>query len=194
MTTISTDPGANRLPLLQRLKERFVRYASEPADPPELKLRKVIGVAVYAIALSVWPIYSAIYFAVGARLAGLICLLIECSIVLCCVAYIRLRNYRLWLVLLGLIHQLGFLGVHFALGGFTASPYLLVYVLLFPLVAPFTDDPRHTRYWVAVAAVLVLVAGVGERFVFHGGYFSPDVLTLLTVSILLGFAFFALVP
>ncbi len=194
MTATSTDPDTSQQPLLQRLKDRFVRYASEPADPPELKLRKAMGVAMYAVGLSVWPIYGVIYFAVGARLASLICLVVGSSILLCGMAYIRLRNYRLWLVLLGLIHQLGFLGVHFALGGFASSPYLLVYVLLAPLTAPFVDELRYTKYWVASSMVVVLVAGVGERFVSHGGFFSPDVLTLLTVSILLGFALFALVP
>ncbi len=42
--------------------------------------------------------------------------------------------------------------------------------------------------------VMVLIAGVGERFFSHGGLVSPGVLTLLNVSLLLGFALFALVP
>jgi len=195
VSTSQPDTDPTLQPQWQRLKDRLVRYASEPDDPPELKLRKLLGVVVYAITLTVWPVYGAIYlFAGGARLAALICLLIECSIVVCGLAYTRVRNYRLWLVLLGVIHQVGFLGVHFALGGFTASPYLLVYLLLFPLLAPFTDDPRHTPYWVAGSVAVILVAGAGERFFSHAGFFSPDVLTLLTVSILLGFAFYALVP
>ena len=99
----------------------------------------------------VWPTYGAIYFAIGAQLPALICMLVACIQVLCFVGYIRLRNYTLWIVLLGLIHMLGFLGVHFAFGGFTSSPYLLVYALLVPLLAPFTNDPRHTKYWVAAA-------------------------------------------
>ncbi len=194
MSTNRTDTDPNPQPLWHRLKDLFVRYASEPDDPPELKLRKLLGLSVYALGMLVWPTYGAIYFAIGAQLPALICMLVACIQVLCFVGYIRLRNYTLWIVLLGLIHMLGFLGVHFAFGGFTSSPYLLVYALLVPLLAPFTNDPRHTKYWVAAAMALMLIAGVGERFVSHGGLVSPGVLTLLTVSILLGFALFALVP
>ena len=194
MSTSRTDNNPRPLPLWQRLKDRLVRYAAEPDDSPELKLRKLLGLSVYALGMVVWPTYGAIYLAIGARLPALICMLVACIQVLCFVGYIRLRNYTLWIVLLGSIHMLGFLGVHFAFGGFTSSPYLLVYALLVPLLAPFINDPRNTKYWVAAAMALMLIAGVGERFVSHGGLVSPGVLTLLTVSILLGFALFALVP
>jgi len=82
-------------------KDRFVSYASDPADPPELKLRKSIGVAVFVIGLPTWLIYG---------------------------------------------------------------------------------------------AILLLIAGAGERFFAHAGFLSPQLQTLLTVSILLGFACYALVP
>ena len=42
--------------------------------------------------------------------------------------------------------------------------------------------------------VMVLIAGVGESFFSHGGLVPPALLTLLNVSLLLGFALFALVP
>ena len=187
-----TEPGSQ--PLWQRLKDRFVRYAAEPNDPPDLKLRKLLGVAVFAVGLVVWPAYGVLYLAIGARLAAQICLVVVCMQVLCGVGYVWLRNYMLLVLLLGLIHMLAFLGLHFAFGGFMSSPYLLVYALLMPLLAPFTMEPRHTKYWVAGVMVLVLIAGVGERFFSHGPLVSADVLTLLTVSILLGFALFAMVP
>ncbi|HYN60414.1 MAG TPA: GAF domain-containing protein [Rubrivivax sp.] len=194
MSTSHTDADLKPQPLWQRLKDRFVRYAAEPDDPPELKLRKALGIAVFSIGLSVWLIYGAIYLAVGARLPAQICMLVASAQVLCFVGYIWLRNYTLWNGLLALIHMLGFLGVHFAFGGFTSSPYLLIYILLIPLLAPFTTDPRYTKYSAAAAMVIVLIAGVGERFFSHGGLVPPGVLTLLTVSLLLGFALFALVP
>jgi hypothetical protein len=194
VSTSRTDTDLKPQPLWQRLKDRFVRYASEPDDPPKLKLRKLLGVAVFAVGMVVWPTYGALYLAIGARLPALICMLVVCMQALCAVGYVWLRNYMLLVLLLGLMHMLAFLGLHFAFGGFTSSPYLLVYALLMPLLAPFTMEPRHTKYWVAGAMVLVLIAGVGERFFSHGGLVSPGVLTLLTVSILLGFALFALVP
>lgn len=194
MSTRQADADNARPGPVAAWTDRFVRYASDPADPPELKLRKSIGVAVFAIGLPTWLIYGTFWFAVDARLAGQICMVVAFSVVLCSVGYIWLRNYTLWIVLLGLIHQLGFLGVHFALGGFTSSPYLLVYILLMPLLMPFFDDSRHTKYWIASTVVLVLIAGVGERFIPHAGFLSPDARTLLTVSILLGFACYALVP
>nr|MCU0921588.1 GAF domain-containing protein [Burkholderiaceae bacterium] len=194
MSTSRTDTDPSPQPPWQRLTDRFVRYASEPDDLPELKLRKVLGVAVYSIGLLVWLVYGAIWFSFGARLAGQVCMVVACSVALCFAGHVRLRNYTLLIVLLGLIHQLGFLGVHFGLGGFRSSPYILVYILLIPLLAPFVDEARNTKYWVAGTAVLVLIAGVGERFVAPVGYLPPGTQTLLTVSILLGFALFALVP
>ncbi len=195
MSTRQADADNARPGPVAAWKDRFVRYASEPADPPEVKLRKSIGVAVFAIGLPTWLIYGAIWFEVDARLAGQICMAVACIYVLCGVGYIWLRNYyTLLIVLLGLISQLGFTGVHFAHGGFTSSPYVLVYILLMPLLMPFIGDPRHTKYWVASTVVLAVIAGVGERFISHAGFLSPDARTLLTVSILLGFACYALVP
>ncbi len=195
MSTRQADADNARPGPVAAWRDRFVRYASEPADPPEVKLRKSIGVAVFAIGLPTWLIYGAIWFEVDARLAGQICMAVACIYVLCGVGYIWLRNYyTLLIVLLGLISQLGFTGVHFAHGGFTSSPYVLVYTLLMPLLMPFIGDPRHTKYWFASTVVLVVIAGVGERFISHAGFLSPDARTLLTVSILLGFACYALVP
>ena len=106
----------------------------------------MLGLSVYALGMLVWPTYGAIYFAIGAQLPALICMLVACLQVLCFVGYVWQRNYTLWIVLLALIHMLGFLGVHFAFGGFRSSPYLLIYILLVPLLAPFTTDPRYTRH------------------------------------------------
>ena len=194
MSTIPPESDLRPKPLWQRLKDGFVRYACESDDPPELRLRKGLGIAVFSIGLSVWLIYGAIYLAVGARLPAQICLLVACSQLLCLLGYIWLRNYTLWNGLLALIHMLGFLGVHFAFGGFRSSPYLLIYILLIPMLAPFTTEPRYTKYSAAAAMLMVLIAGVGERFFAHEGLVPPGVLTLLTVSLLLGFALFVLVP
>ncbi len=178
----------------QRLKDRFVRLASEPADPPELKLRKSIGVAVGLISIPTWLTYSLIYFAAGATLAGQLALLAACAAVLLNLAYIRFRHDALYWLLPMAMNQLAFLAIHFALGGFTSSIYLLVYVLLPVFLTPVLEDPRHTKYWFASSVVLVLMAGVGESFIPHGNSFSPQALTALTVSIILGFAAFALLP
>ncbi len=179
---------------MQRLKDRFVRLASEPEDTPELKLRKSIGVAVGIISIPTWLAYSLIYFAGGAQLAGQLALLTACATLLLSLAYIRFRHQALYWVVPMAMAQLAFLAIHFALGGFTSSIYLLVYVLLPVFLTPVAEDPRHTKYWFASSVVLVLVAGVGESFISHGNSLSPLALTALTVSIILGFGAYALLP
>lgn len=192
MTPAQAD--ASQQPLWQRLKDRFVRYASEPDDLPEVKLRKTLGIAINAVGLPVWLLYAAIWFAVDARLAGQVCIATVCGVVLFSLLYRWMRNYTLLIGLLGVMQQLAFLGVHIALGGFTSSPYLLIYIFVQTLLVPFTDDPRRTKYWFAWTVVLALIAGFAEPYISHGGFLSPGVLTALTVSIILGFAAFALLP
>jgi GAF domain-containing protein/DNA-binding response OmpR family regulator len=192
--TTSSDPGASPQPLLQRLKNRFVRYATEPADPPELKLRKSIGVAVGIISIPTWLLYSWIYFAGGANLAGQLALLAACASALLNLAYIRFRHDAFYWLLPMAMSQLTFLAIHFALGGFTSSIYLLIYVLLPVFLNPVVADPRHTMHWFASSVVLVLIAWVGESFIPHGNSLSPQALTAVTVSIILGFGAYVLLP
>ena len=60
MTPAQADPGPQ--PPWQRLKDRFVRFASEPGDPPEWQLRKSMGLALIAVAIMViYLLYGAFY-------------------------------------------------------------------------------------------------------------------------------------
>ena len=194
MSIPSNHPGASPQPLLQRLKDRFVRLASEPTDPPELKLRKSIGLAVGMVSVPTWLTYSLIYFAAGAKLAGQLAFLAACAGLLFYLGYIRFRHRALFWLLPMAMSQLAFLAIHFALGGFSSSIYLLIYVLLPVFLTPVIEEPRHTKYWFASSVVLVLMAWVGEGFIPHGNSFSPQTLTALTVSIILGFGAYVLLP
>jgi signal transduction histidine kinase/putative methionine-R-sulfoxide reductase with GAF domain len=194
LSTNPPDPAASPQPLLKQLKDGFIRLAIEPEDPPELALRKSIGFAVGFISIPTWLIYSWIYFAGGAKLAGQLTLLAACAGTLLNLAYIRFRHDAFYWLLPMAISQLMFLAIHFALGGFTSSIYLLIYVLLPVFLCPVVADPRQTKYWFASSVVLVLVAWVGENFIPHGNSLSPQALTAVTVSIILGFGAYVLLP
>ncbi len=71
MTPAEADPGPQ--PMWQRLKDRFVRFASEPGDSPEWKLRKSMGLALALAVMVTWLLYGAFYSTVGASLAAQLC-------------------------------------------------------------------------------------------------------------------------
>jgi GAF domain-containing protein/DNA-binding response OmpR family regulator len=194
LSTTRTDPDAGAQPLLPRLKERFIRFASEPGDAPELQLRKSLVVAIALLVTVVYLLYGGFYAAVGARAAALASFIGAMAQALICLAYASVRSFHLLARLTNALALLALLAIHLALGGFTSSGYVLVYALTPLFLATALEEPRYVKHWFAATLGMVVLASVGELFVPHGNALSPTALTALTMFNILGFCAFVLVP
>ena len=174
--------------------DRFARLATEPEDPPELKLRKLLGMGMSVLLVPVYLFYGLFYFSVGARLAGQLAVTGAIVLLLLCLGSFTFRNYYVFARLMMGFQQVALLSIHLSLGGFTSSAYVLVYALISLLLAPILDEPRNARYWLCGTIFLVLVAGVAEFVIPHGNTVSPVVLTTLTLFNILGFCGLVLLP
>ncbi|MBL8319145.1 MAG: GAF domain-containing protein [Burkholderiaceae bacterium] len=194
MTGPPQAQAAGRASLTTRLKDGFLRFAAEPDDPPEIRLRKVIGVALTLGGVLTWFAYAAFFFTKGIPLAGQICLAAGAAALFVNLAYRWLRRYALLWALNGAVLQLAIVATHFAQGGFTSSGFALIYVLIPAFMTPVVEDARRAGYWQASSLVLILIAAIGEGFIERGNALSPQALTALTVFNLVGFSAYVLLP
>ena len=167
-------------PLLQRLKDRFVRFAGEPQDLPEVQLSKSIGVAIIMLQAPVWLLYAVFYYAVGASLAALIGFAGTAWQLLLLLHFTRYRSMMPVIRLTAAYGITAILAIHLALGGFTSAGHVLLYGLVPLLVLPLMEEPRLLKYWFAATIAAVGLASIGELFIAPGNPISPAVLTAFT--------------
>jgi signal transduction histidine kinase/ActR/RegA family two-component response regulator len=194
MNTLDAEPAVTTPSALQQLKRRVLALVTEPNDPPDLKLRRPIGAAIALSILLTYLSYGSFYVAVGARTAALVTGVGAICQALICLHFIRFRNYQLMIYMTLASVQPILLGVHLALGGFTTSGYVLVYVIAALLIAPVLDDPRHSKVWGAWAFLMLVIAAIAEGFIPHGNILSPGALTALTSFNMLGITAYVMLP
>ena len=194
MKNADAEPTVDTPWVLQRLKRRVLALVTDPNDPPDLKLRRPIGAAIALSILVTYLSYGSFYLLVGARSAAFVTGVGAICQALICLHFIRFRNYPLMIRMTLASVQPILLGVHLALGGFTTSGYVLVYVIAALLIAPVLDDPRHSKAWGAWAFLMLVIAVVAEGFIPHGNLLSPGALTGLTAFNMLGITTYVMLP
>jgi len=178
----------------QRVTEQVVRLASQPGDTPELKVRKSTGMAVMVGTTPLYFLYGLFYLTVGAATAAYVALVGGACLVLLFFRFLQSGDYFRFMRLSTPVHQLTLLVIHFALGGFTSSAYVFVFILVSLLLVRILDEARYTKYWLGWTVCLVLIAGVGEFLIPHGNQLTAATLTGLTVFNILSFCTMVLVP
>jgi GAF domain-containing protein/CheY-like chemotaxis protein len=192
--TLREDVRAGRAGAMAQVAHRFVRWASEPGDSPELKLRKCIGLAVTLSLVPVFLLYAGIHAAVGSHLVMQACLIAAACFVLIALHYVRFRRFLLMTRLTMALSLLSLLLIHLALGGFRSSGYVLIYAMTPLFLASTMEEPQNIKYWMVATIGVMLAAGAGEGLVSHAMPLPPTVLTGLTVFNIVGFCSFVLVP
>ena len=176
------------------LLERLIPLVSLPEDSPEVRLKKLVGTAVASSILVTYLLYGSFYQWIGATTAARVVLAGAVVLALALLNFARSRNYPLMIRLSIGSCMFTLLGVHLALGGFTTSGYVIVYVVAALLLMPVLDDPRSSKYWGALTTCLVLIAAFAEGFIPHGNPLPPAALTALTSFNLVGICVYVMLP
>jgi len=177
-----------------RLKNWFASHVSEPGETSELALRKFMSAAVSLVVVPVYVIYGVFHAATGSMLAAQLSFGGAIGLAYICLHFFRTRSFQLasrWSMALTM---LALPAIHFALGGFTSSGFVLIYAFVPLLIVPAIENARNTKYWTFAAVGVALLVVIGERFVTPGNPMSPTALTVFTMFNLLGFCGLVLLP
>jgi guanylate cyclase len=138
--------------------ETLSRIGWAPDDPVELRLRKLLLVALALMVLPASIIWGAIYWAAGERGAALLPWLYAAgSIASLTIFHLTRRFGLLRLTQLGLVLLVPWL-LTLALGGFRPSSGVVLWSFIAPLGAIAFDGPRPARWWFVAYAVLLVIA------------------------------------
>ncbi len=146
----------------QRVLAWIERIGGDPADDTDLALKKRLLVSLSFAVIPAAALWSAIYFAAGAPLAGLVPGTYAVVAPLNIVLFGRTRRFGFFrFTQLLMILVLPFL-LMTALGGYGQSSAVIIWSALCPLAALLLHDLRATIGWIAAFAGLLAVGAVLE--------------------------------
>ena len=179
-------------PQQETMLARFSRFAAEPDDVGDVRLRKVIGTAIVVSAISTYLIYGAVYIAFNERPAGYIAVGGGCVYALVLVSYRAFRHYALhWFLCMATLAAT-ITAIHFALGGFASAGTVIIWVLAVPLLTIVADSARNGFRWALVIAALVVGAAALDSRLSRVNNFPDVMITTLSAVNILGFATYML--
>ncbi len=177
---------------LQVLQGRFIRYAAEPEDSDEVRLRKTIGTAVILFSALTYVFYGLIYLAYDERPAALAALAgaLICTVI--AASYSIFRRYTLhWTAFIAIV-ALEVLAIHLLLGGFGGSAMGIIWLIAVPAVTIVADNQRRGLVWALVMAVLVIMAVVLEPYVARESRIPAATAITLSAITVIGLACYVL--
>ncbi len=173
--------------------ERFARFAAEPGDSSELRLRKIIGMAVIASGIFSYSLYGAIYFAFDERAASLVTLAGVVTSGLFLASYGVARRYSLHWGLFAATTVTNLTLIHFMLGGFKHGGMVGIYLLTVPVLTIVADSARRGLVWAAVVFGIVIVEAFADHLVSKPNNLPPSFLTVFNALNIIGFASYLLI-
>ncbi|MEP6970473.1 MAG: HAMP domain-containing sensor histidine kinase [Betaproteobacteria bacterium] len=184
---MSTDDAiTNAGCAMQELKMRFFRFAAEPDDPQEERVRKVIGLAIVLCGIPTYLIYGLLYLAFDEPWSGYITAGGAVFYLLGLVSYGVFRHYRTHWLFFMVVGTSIFVSLHFLLGGFATSGMVIIWLLIAPLMTIVADKPRHGFIWAIMIVLLMVVVALADSYVRPGNNFPPAMVTLLSTFNVLG--------
>jgi adenylate cyclase len=185
----TSDHSVERLAVLA---PRFVRYATEPDDSDELRLKKIIGVSMVLAALGLYFIYAPFYFALGEPGAGWVSLGGVACWILWLGSYGLFRRFEVHMNVGGVIAVSTLVAIHYFLGGYSQG-MSIIWILTFPITSVITNNIRTGLVWSVIVTVVALVAALVDPYFAHPGNLSPTGLAALATVNLLGVGSYLLV-
>ena len=166
---------------------RLSRYATEPEDSEEWRLKKTICVVAVSGGVLSWLGYGLLAFAFNERLVASVCIGASVLFFLGLLSYSVFRRYAVHFYYWFVMHALALTLVHLLLGGFAQSGMVMIWVLIFPIGAPVVYKPRHgVTMFLVVAAIFVIAAFLQPDYLRATNSLPPRVITALCVSNTLG--------
>jgi guanylate cyclase len=178
--------------LLTRTVGLLMRYAAEPDDGDEWRLKKTIAVATAMFGTTAYFVYGLIYIAFNEPAAGVLVLVAGTLSWLGLVSYARFRHYRAhfyyWISLLAAVMFFASL----LLGGLANSGFVTVWLLMVPLLTLVCMEPRFSFRGLAAVAALLLISALLEPFQRPSNNLPRAVVTVLYVLNVAGVGLFTL--
>ena len=171
--------------------QRLSLYATESEDSEEWKLKKVIGVLIFFMAMIFWLGYGLLYMSFDAKVAAWVCIVTGFSYGLILLSYRFFRHYVFHWYFGFIPNTLGILLVHFIFGGFAQSGMVMIWILVPPFETLVVHKPRHgLMMCVAVAIVIIVVAFLQPYYPPPTNTLPPNLVSALFAINTLGMAFF----
>lgn len=173
--------------LLTRTFLRFSRYATEPEDSEEWRLKKIIGMVAVSAGVLSWLANSLLAFAFNERLVASVCIGAGVLFFLGLLSYNVFRRYSIHFYYWFFVTILALILIHLLLGGFAQSGVVLIWLLIFPIGALVVYRPRHgVTMFLVVAAIFVSAAFLQPYYLRTTNSLPPAASTALFVSNILG--------
>jgi guanylate cyclase len=149
---------------LQRLFALIARIGVDPADSPDIALQKRLAVSLSLAVVPAAVVWSAIYFAAGAGVAGII----PGSYAIVAPANTALFAATRWLGLYRFTQLLMFLLLPWllmmSLGGFKNSSAVIIWAALCPLGSVLLGDLRGTLLWLLAFIALLILSAIAQPY------------------------------
>jgi len=135
------------------------RYAAEPDDSEEWRLKKTIGVVMVAMGSLSWFAYGVMYLPFHEPFAAIVCMSASILFVLGLLSYGIFRHYAIHWYYWYAVMTLGVLLVHYIFGGFAHSGMVLLWLFLIPVNTLVAYKPRHgLMMFLAIIAIFIIAA------------------------------------
>ena len=169
------------------------RYATEPEDSEEWRIKKIIGMASVLFALSFYLGYGLLYFVFNEWPATLLMIGVVVFGILGLLSYGIFRHYGVHLHYLLVLHVIVLTLLHLLLGGFAQSGMAIIWLLPIPVQTVVAYKPRHGLTWfLVVSAILIVIASLQPYYLRTTNNLPSNVITALYVINILGVGTFIL--
>ena len=169
----------------------LTRYAAEPEDSEEQKLKKVIGVGTIFVGMLFWLGYGLLYISFDAYAAAWVCISASFLYGLTLLSYRTFRHFAFIWYCGFIINMVGVPLVHFIFGGFAHSGIVMLWLLVSPVETLVVYKPRHgLMMFLAVAIIFIITAFLQPYNLLLTNNLPPNVVTALFVINTLGVGIF----
>ena len=181
--------------MFQKLSVKIVqllsRYASEPEDNDEWKLKKIIGVVTVFMAMIFWFGYGWMYMSFNAHVAAWVAIGTGVLFCLNLLSYRIFRHYAFFWYFASILTVLVISLLHFILGGFAQSGMVILWLLVPSLETLVGYKPRHALvFFLTVATVIVIAAFLPPFYLPPINNLPPNLVTKLFAMNTVGTAIF----
>ncbi len=169
------------------------RYATEPEDSEEWRLKKTIGAVTLLSGVLVYLLYGWLYLAFNERPAGLVAIGASVALGLGLLSYSVFRLYAAHWYYCAVMHTLAITLIHLLLGGFAQAGMVIVWMLVFPIETLVAYKPRHgLTMFLVVAAIFLSAAFFQPYYLRPTNNLPSNVISALYVINTLGVATYML--
>ena len=170
--------------------DQIVRYASEPEDSDDWRLRKTIGVITATFGSIAQIGYGLLFLYFDETLAGWCLVGFGLLVLVDLILYHFHRNYAVFFFVSISTPLLSPFVATLLLGGFADTAMSMIWCLLAPLLTLVSYKPRHGLYLFGIVLVLFMAAGLLQPYLRTGNNIPMSVITALYVINISGAATF----